>query len=407
MPTLQASVRYATAGSIARAVHPGPSSPPQRPADVLVVGGGIAGSATALHLAEGGADVVLVERFDLNTQGSGYNAGSLHAQLQHEPFVERGERWARDYAPATAFLADAIELWRELPEQLGVDLEVSVTGGVLVAQTESQLRDVQRKVRLEREQGLDVELLSREDLRRVAPYVSEEMAGGELCATEGKANPLLSGPAYARAAVARGARLLRHTELTGLERDGAGFRATTSAGTLTTRRVVSCGGVDAGRVTAMLGAELPITGHAIQASVTEPVAPLVGHLVYFAGEKLTLKQARMGSLLIGGGWPASLGGTGGAPVVSPASLQENLRVAQCVVPAVGQARLLRTWAGWVNGTDDWLPVIGELAAVPGLFVGAYPYMGFTAAPLLGRVLADLVLGRPAQRDLSPFAPERF
>ena len=400
-------MRYATAGSIPLGVRPGPSSSPQRPADVLVVGGGITGSATALHLAEAGADVVLVERFDLNTQGSGYNAGSLHAQLQHEPFLERGEPWARAYAPATAFLADAIGLWRELPDHLGIDLEVSVMGGVLVARTEAQLRDVQRKVRLEREQGLDVELLSREDLHRVAPYICEDMAGGELCATEGKANPLIAGPAYARAAAARGARLIRKTEVTGLERDGNGFRATTSAGPLAARRVVSCGGVDAGRVTGMLGAELPIAGHAIQASVTEPVAPLVGHLVYFAEEKLTLKQARAGSLLIGGGWPAELRGPGRAPTVSAASLRDNLRVAQSVVPAVGQARVLRTWAGWVNGTDDWLPVIGEIASVPGLFVGAFPYMGFTAAPLLGRVLADLVLGRPARRDLSAFAPDRF
>lgn len=400
-------MRYANAGSILAGVRPGRASPSHPPADVLVVGGGIAGSATALHLAEAGADVVLAERFDLNTQGSGYNAGSLHAQLQHEPFLERGEGWARSYAPATAFLADAIALWRELPEQLGVDLEVSVTGGVLVAQTEAQLRDVERKVRLEREQGLEVELLSREDLARVAPYVSDEMAGGELCASEGKANPLIAGPAYARAAAARGARLMRNTEVTGLERDGVGFRAATSAGTLAARRVVSCGGVEAGRVTGMLGAKLPIAGHAIQASVTEPVAPLVGHLVYFAGEKLTLKQARAGSLLIGGGWPADLRGPGRAPAVSAASLRDNLRVAQSVVPAVGRARLLRTWAGWVNGTDDWLPVIGEIASLPGLFVGAFPYMGFTAAPLLGRVLADLVLGRPARRDLSAFAPERF
>jgi glycine/D-amino acid oxidase-like deaminating enzyme len=74
--------------------------------DVLVVGGGITGTATALRLAEAGADVVLVERHDLNTQGSGYNAGSLHSQLQHEPFLHKGEAWARAYAPATAFLSD-------------------------------------------------------------------------------------------------------------------------------------------------------------------------------------------------------------------------------------------------------------------------------------------------------------
>jgi glycine/D-amino acid oxidase-like deaminating enzyme len=377
--------------------------------DVLVVGGGITGSAAALHLAEAGADVILAERSDLNAQGSGANAGSLHAQLQHDPFLERGERWARAYAPATRFLLDAIALWRELPGRLGVDLEVAFPGGLLVAETEAQLRDIERKVRVERGQGLPVELLSREDLRRVAPYVSPRMVGGELCAAEGKANPLVAGPAYAGAAERRGARLLRHTEVVGLERDAGGaFHASTAAGAILAGRVVSCGGVDAGRVTGMLGgAPLPIAGHAIQASVTEPVAPLVRHLLYFAGEKLTLKQARVGSLLIGGGWPARLDGPGAAPRVSRESLVENLRVAQAVVPALGRARLLRAWAAYVNGTEDWLPVIGEVPGVPGLVIGAFPFMGFTAAPLMGEVLAALALRRDPGRDLAAFSPGRF
>jgi glycine/D-amino acid oxidase-like deaminating enzyme len=370
--------------------------------DVLVVGGGITGSATARHLAAAGAGVVLVERFDLNTQGSGYNAGSLHAQIQHDPFLRRGEGWARAYEPATRFLLDAIALWRELPEVLGVDLEVAVMGGVLVAETDAQLRDIERKVRLERAQGLPSELLSRADLQRVAPYVSSRMAGGELCAIEGKANPLLAGPALARDAERRGARVLRHTDLTALAREGEGFIAVTTGGPIRARRVISCGGVDAGRVTGMLGVSLDVTGEAIQASVTEPVAPLVRHLLYFAGEKLTLKQARVGSLLIGGGWPARL--ENGRPTVSLASLRENLRVAQAVVPALAHARLLRTWAGYVNATPDWMPLIGEISRVPGLYVGVFPYMGFTAAPLLGQVLGDLALGRDPGRDLSPFTP---
>ncbi|MDX6567153.1 MAG: hypothetical protein QOE10_2815, partial [Gaiellales bacterium] len=154
-----------------------------------------------------------------------------------------------------------------------------------------------------------------------------------------------------------------------------------------------------------LGVELPVVGYPIQASVTEPVAPLVTHLLYFAGDMLTLKQARAGSLLIGGGWPARLA-PDGSPVVDPDSLRANLALAEAVVPALSEARLLRTWAGFVNGVEDWLPIIGEIDRVPGLYVGVFPYMGFTAGPLLGRVLADLVLGR-SEHDLAPFSPGRF
>lgn len=358
--------------------------------DVLVVGGGLTGCATAYELARRGAAVTLLERSEVNAGASGVNAGSLHAQIQHEPFLRLGEGWARAYAPATRFLVDAIARWHELADELAADLEVAQLGGVLVAETEAQLRAVERKVAIERSQGLDVELLGRDELRAVAPYVSERMVGGELCHVEGKANPLLAAHAFARAAERCGARVLRRTELRGLRRDNGGFRA----GSIFARRVVSCGGVDAGRA---LGIDLPLHGEPLQVSVTEPVAPLVSHLIYFAGEKLTLKQARAGSVLIGGGWPARADHT-----VDPASLRENLRVARTVVPELDRVRLLRTWTGVVTGTPDWRPLVGEIE--PGLFVGVFPYMGFTAGPLLGAVLADLALGRRVERDLAPFAP---
>ena len=169
---------------------------------------------------------------------------------------------------------------------------------------------------------------------------------------------------------------------------------------------MSAGGVDAGTVSGMLGVPLPIFGEPIQASVTEPVEPLVSHLMYFAGGALTLKQSRVGTVLIGGGWPAEVDASGRARV-APRSLDGNLRIARRVVPAVAGLRLVRTWAGFVNGTPDWLPVIGEAPAVPGLFVGAFPYMGFTAGPLVGRELAALVLGGTPEHDLTPFRIDRF
>ena len=103
-----------------------------------------------------------------------------------------------------------------------------------------------------------------------------------------------------------------------------------------------------------------------------------------------------------GGWPAQLRDR--QSLVDRDSLLANLSVATRVVPRVAQARLLRTWAGFVNATTSWLPVIGELPGCSGLFIGAFPYMGFTAGPLLGRTLAELVCGRRPQADISQFAP---
>jgi glycine/D-amino acid oxidase-like deaminating enzyme len=192
------------------------------------------------------------------------------------------------------------------------------------------------------------------------------------------------------------------TELRGLTREREGFSAMTTAGEVRCRKLISCGGVEAGAITALAERRVAVSGEPIQASVTEAVAPMIGHLIYYAGAPLTLKQARAGSILIGGGWPARLRGS--HPEVSRESLLGNLAVAARVVPGIRHARLIRTWAGFVNATASWLPLIGELPGSPGLFIGAFPYMGFTAGPLLGRVLADLVAGKQPEADISGFSP---
>jgi sarcosine oxidase, subunit beta len=374
-----------------------------RRCDALVVGGGLTGCAAAYELARAGVDVLLIERGSLNSEASGRNAGGFHVQIQFEPFVVEGEQWARSWAPATIpLLIDAVERWRELPVELGVDLEVKLTGGLLAADTDADLAAVERKAAIERAAGLEVELLTASDLRRVAPYLSRAMTGGLLCPLEGKANPLLATPVLARAAEAHGARLAVGVELHAIDQKPSGFRVETSAGAIDCEHIVDCAGTAAGEVSALVGVPLPVESWPLQAHVTEPVVPLLRHLVYFARERLTLKQAAAGSILIGGGWPSE-----DDSAISLESLHANLRVAQHVVPALAQVRLLRIWTGVCNGTPDHRPILGELEGVPGFFVAAFPYLGFTAAPLMGRLVADLSRGLAVPYDLAPFAAARF
>ena len=375
--------------------------------DVLIIGGGLAGAATAYYLARDGVEVTVVERFDLNTQASGSNAGSIHAQIPHLPFMEEGDGWARNFAPTIPLLLESIRMWKGLSDELGADLEVTTPGGLLVAETEGQMRDVERKAAIEIAQGMQIELLDRDQLRRLAPYVSDRMAGGAYSPQEGKANPLKATLAYADAARRRGARFLTFTEVTDLHESAQGFRATSSQGEFSAKRIVDCAGAAAGQIAGMLGVTLPIEGHAIQVSVTEPVAPLIKHLLYFTGGRLTLKQVANGTCLIGGGWPARRSAATGDLAVDLRSLRDNLRIAVHVVPAMAEIQLVRTWPAIVNGTADWKPILGELPGHPGFFINMFPWLGFSAGPVAARIVADLVLGRKPAFDLSAFSALRY
>lgn len=361
-------------------------------ADIVVIGGGVVGLMTARLLAREGADVLLVEAGDLGAEASGANAGSIHLQIQYPEFVAYGEDWARAYRPCLRFLKQSLGQWMALEDDLGAELGVALTGGVIVARTEAQMERIRAKARIEAEAGIETEILDAAALRDRAPYLAADAIGGGFCAMEGKANPLLVTPALAEAARRAGSVLRTHTRVTGITPDGAGFRVETTRGPLRAGRIVNAAGAAAGRIGAMVGTALDIKGFPLQVTVTEPVAALIPHLVYSAAGKLSLKQLANGGCVIGGGWPARERGDG-VLVTDPRSLAGNMGMAAGVVPAVAGARALRSWTAWVNGTPDWRPILGEDPRVKGMIHALFPWVGFSAGPMTARVAADLALGR--------------
>ncbi len=384
---------------------------PERPSvgrsqsDILIVGGGVTGCATAWNLAKHGADVLLLEQHDINTQASGRNAGSLHGQIQHEPFVERGEEWARKFLPSLDFLSRSLEMWNGLSKDLDTELEVTLHGGLLVAETTEQMRDIERKVMIERSIGVESDVLNASDLQKTAPYISSSMVGAQLTRVEGKANPLLAAPAFAQAASERGARILTNTRVETIRGFDRGFEVSTDSGVFEANRVILATGNSTNAFSYLWGNSLPLTDEPVQVSATEPIAPMVRNLVYFAGGRLTFKQAKAGSLLIGGGWPSDIDRTTGYPRVNPHSLRSNMAVALHVVPSLAGVQLIRTWAGVGIATPDLAPIIGQLSAH--LFVGIFPHMGLTAGPLMGQILAQMATDVRPEINLAPFAVDRF
>ncbi|HSE73992.1 MAG TPA: FAD-dependent oxidoreductase, partial [Dongiaceae bacterium] len=129
----------------------------------------------------------------------------------------------------------------------------------------------------------------------------------------------------------------------------------------------------------------------------------VPHLVYAAGHRLTLKQTANGTFLIGGGWPARLDPRTGRALVDFNSMMENLATAKRVVPIVGNADLVRSWAAIVDGTEDWKPIIGEVPGHKGFFFNFFPWTGFTAGPISALVTSELVLGKRPSIDIRRYS----
>jgi glycine/D-amino acid oxidase-like deaminating enzyme/bacterioferritin-associated ferredoxin len=371
--------------------------------DVAVVGAGVIGVATALYLARQGVNVLLLEAGTANGEASGGNAGSLHLQLL--PFDFRADETGSPAAATLPLQSLGIRLWQALEEELDADFEMSIGGGLMLADNEADLDFLRQKAALEKRFGVSTEILSAAEVHDLLPGVAPQIAGGAYCAGEGKINPLLATPQLLAAAQRAGAGLQERTAVTNINATGNGYRLQTSGGTVECRRIVNAAGGWAHRIAKMLGASLPVRPAPQQMLVTQPVTARLPFLLSVAGRHLSMKQAASGNLIIGGGWPASFDERLGRSHTRRDSIAGNLWVAQRVYPVVRRLDLIRSW-GAVGVMIDGAPIIGELPDYPGFYnvVGAN---GYTMAPALGMLVAELLASGKASMDLAPFGLARF
>ncbi len=373
-------------------------------AAVVVIGGGVVGACVAHELAAGGEDVLVVERDDVNLQASGANAGSLHVQLLSFDFGDKAEAGGGPAATTLPLGPWAVSLWQELAELCGRDFEIRITGGLMVAESEAGLDFLQRKAALERRHGLEAEILDRHDLRKLAPALADTLIGAEYSPREGKINPLLATYSVMRRAERLGVRLMRSTDVKALERINSGWLVQTNRGMIRAGRVVNAAGPWARQIGAMAGLDVPVYSAPLQMIVTDRAPPLVEQLVAHADRHLSLKQLAAGGIVIGGAWPAGYSEHQNMNVTARKSVEGNLWVARRVLPALDGLHVLRSWAG-MNVNIDGAPIVGEVPAAPGFF-NAVTSNGYTLAPAVARITADLICRGRTDRDITPYRLER-
>jgi sarcosine oxidase, subunit beta len=362
-------------------------------ADVIVVGAGIAGAATAYYAAVRGLGVALLDAGLPGTEATGRNAGTLLLQSDHTESVP--------------YVIRAYSMWDRLSAELEYDLEVRRHGGLRVAESEQDAGRLESLISTYVGFGADVRMVRGAGLGQLAGYLDRRVVAASFCPDEGSANPRSVGWAFARAAQRRGAVVAWQNKVLRVDCVAGGYQVQTQGATWRAPRVLLAAGPWTAALAAQLGVSLPTYVRHLQVHVTERVAPVYPQIVTRVGGGLTFKQVAAGNVLIGGGWPAQPQEPGTGRGVSVATMAGNLAVATRLVPSVSRLRIIRTWTGFENTSPDYYPVFGEVGRQPGLFVLTGARGGFVAGPLLGLLMAQVLSGEEPDMDVSKFALERF
>ena len=299
----------------------------------------------------------------------------------------------------------SIALWQEIERDTGVNLEIKITGGLMLAETERDIEILKGKIALEKSRGVEAELIGANELRQLEPCIGDAAIAAEWCPGEGKINPLEGTYAVVARARSLGARFRRGSNVVGIERDGTGWRIKTSRGDVLCKRVVNASGPWAAETARLAGVEIPVRAAPLQMIVTEPTAPTLTRLVAYTGRHLTVKQTGSGTFMIGGGWTAALDEKQKLSRALRPSVEGNLWIAARAVPALADLHAVRIWAG-MNINIDRAPILGEVPGLPG-FYNCVSSNGYTLAPVLARLTVEMMTGRSTSLPVAPYLLSRF
>ena len=352
--------------------------------------GRIHAACVARELALSGEEALVIDRDAAGQQAATANAGSLHVQLLSFDFGAKAQAAGRPAAETLRLAGPAVALWEDIAREVAEALELSRTGGLMLAESEEDMRFLAEKTALEARYGVETHLIGGNELRRLEPFLAPSIIGAAFCPAESKINPLTATFAVIAQARAAGAVFAQDAPALAIERDGRGFRVATPAGSIMARRIVNCAGAWSARVSAMVAKPIPVSGAPLQMMATDPGPPVIERVVAHAARHLSLKQTAAGALLIGGGWSASLDEATGASTTIRWGIEGNAWVACRVPPAARGFNLLRVWAG-MNIDIDGAPIIGEMPGVPG-FYNCVTSNGYTLAPVVARLTMEDMRG---------------
>jgi sarcosine oxidase subunit beta len=368
-------------------------------ADVIVVGGGLMGAASAFFLRKRGRSVMLLERGLLGQQASGVNFGNVRRQGRYLPQLPLAHR--------------SRAIWGQMKELLGDDAEFLVTGHVRGVYDEAQAAVVEKYAKDARGWGLELELVGGNAFRRRFPFFGPKVICGSYSPHDGHANPRLAAPAFGRAAARAGARVIENCEVLAIDKDGEDFRVQAADGrSFRAPSALICAGAWGDRLSAAFGEPVPMTPQGPSMGVTEPVPygiiPVVGVSTKVAHEVVYFRQVKRGNIVFGGGLRGPAYPDLKRAYVLPENILRQLRELRRLAPVLGKLQVLRTWSGIEGYMRDELPVMGPSGRVSGLYYAfGFSGHGFQLGPGVGDVMAELIDTGSTTTPIEPFHIRRF
>jgi heterotetrameric sarcosine oxidase beta subunit len=373
--------------------------PEPKPAyDVVIIGGGGHGLATAYYLAKehGITDVAVIEKGWLGSGNVGRNTTIVRSNYLlpgNIPFYE----WS-------------LKLWEGLEQDLNYNAMVSQRGVLNLCHSDPQRDAFARRGNAMRLHGVDAELLSRAQVRAMVPFFDYDnarfpIAGGLLQRRGGTVRHDAVAWGYARGADRRGVDLIQNCEMTGLRMEaGRVVGVETSRGHIAAKKVGLAVAGHSSHAAAMAGLRLPIESHVLQAFVSEGLKPLLDHVVTFGAGHFYVSQSDKGGLVFGGDIDGynSYAQRGNLPTI-----EDVMEGAMALWPALGRVRVLRHWGGVMDMSMDGSPII-DRTPVHGLYLNAgWCYGGFKATPASGWCFAHLIARNEPHPLAAAYRLDRF
>ena len=362
--------------------------------EVAVIGGGIAGCSTALHISLRGVPVVLLEKRQAGAAASGVNFGG----------VRRNGRALAELELA----ARAIDIWHRLPKLVGNNCEYNATGHLKVARNDDDMDAMATHAEAQAAYGCNVEMISRNALIARYPWFGEAAVGAAWCASDGQANPRLLGPAFARAARAAGADIREYEPVAALEKNGDRFLVRSESGLeVHSHQVINAAGAWGARVAGWLDETVELWPMMPQMVVTEPVPYFIEPALGVVGGDVYVRQIPRGNIIFGGRSGTADLDEGFGHAMAEEALGTLQRSAK-VIPRMADMNIIRLWSGVEGCTPDHLPVLGPSATTPGVIhASGFSGHGFCLGPGVGAVVADLAVDGNTKTAINAFDISRF